>query len=617
MRLQHSVLPGCVLAFAHCTHAIKCHHNGTIDFVGRYIRNALPNVSLRYHQIVVGGGTAGLAVASRLSQGLPDDCVLVIEAGPDGRDDQRIYIPGLRGSTFGGPLDWSLPTVSQPAANNRSILHNRGKVLGGSSALNLLAWDRASVKEYDSWEELGNPGWNFQNMYPAMLKVENFQRQNGTAQYGTEGVAYGGPVQIGLVENPPPHTQAGIPTMKNLGIAENLESLKGSSIGVEYQPAMQRFSDHTRSYSVDYLPRAGPNLVIMYNSTVRKVNLIKNRATGITLVDGTEIVAKKEVIVSGGSLLSPKILELSGIGQKSVLENAGVQQIIDLPGVGENLQDHLRIQATYELNPDILGLDILKYNATRAAIELDLWKRGKTSLYQYAGSLYSFLKWNQAMDDDSKLQELAQQSADQLNPVDQAKLALISNKDSGAPDIEIIFSDGYIGTRGYPANGTAGYGKQYGTLLAGIMHPLARGYVHINSSDPAAKPTIDPRYLSTAYDLEATIQAAKFLRKIANTAPYKDLWVKEYDPGSTTETGAQWEQYVRDNVFTFYHPLGTCAMLPKEDGGVVDSQLQVYGVKGLRVVDASVIPMIISAHIQTAVYGIAERAAEMIVAKHE
>lgn len=550
-----------------------------------------------------------------MSQGLPNDCALVIEAGPDGRNDQRIYIPGLRGSTFGSPLDWSLPTVPQPAANNRSIVHNRGKVLGGSSALNLLAWDRATVKEYDSWEELGNPGWNFENMYPAMLKVENFQRQNGTAQYGTEGIGSGGPVQIGLVENPPPHTQAGISTMNNLGIAENLESLNGSSIGVEYQPAMQRFSNHTRSYSVDYLPGAGSNMLILYNTTVRKVSLSDKRVTGVVLVDGTEITAKKEVIISGGSLLSPKILELSGIGQKSVLDNAGIQQIIDLPGVGENLQDHLRIQTTYELKPEILGLDILKYNATRAAIELDLWKRGQTSLYQYAGSLYSFVKWNQAMEDDSKLQDLAQQSADTSNPVDQAKVALI-NADSGAPDVEIIFSDGYIGTRGYPANTTAGYGKQYGTLLAGIMHPLARGYVHINGSDPAAKPIIDPRYMSTAYDLEAMIQAAKFLRKIANTAPYKDLWVKEYDPGNATQTDAQWEKYARDNVFTFYHPLGTCAMLPKKDGGVVDPKLQVYGVEGLRVVDASVIPMIISAHIQTAVYGIAERAAEMIVAKY-
>jgi choline dehydrogenase-like flavoprotein len=548
-----------------------------------------------YHviQVIVGGGTAGLALATRLSQSLPKDCILVIEAGPDGRNDQRIYIPGLRGSTFGGPLDWSLPTTPQAAASNRTINHNRGRVLGGSSALNLLTWNRATVKEYNAWEELGNPGWNFENMYPAMLRVENFQRQAGEAQYGASGVGYGGPVQIGLIENPPRHVTAGIPALKNLGLTANLESLNGTSIGVMYQPAMQRFSNHTRSYSIDYLPGAGGNLVIRYNSTVHKVKLDRNRATGVLLTNGELIKAKK-----------------------AVLDKAGVKQLIDLPGVGENLQDHLRIQSTYELKPEVLGLDILKYNTTRAAIELDLWKRGMTSLYQYAGSAYGLMKWKQAIGDDSKLRKLAEQSADKSNPVDRKKLSLLLDDNSGAPDIEVIFSDGYISIRGYPANGTAGYGKQYATLLAGVMHPFARGTVHINGSDPATKPLIDPRYMSTPYDLEATKQALMYTRKMANTAPYPDVWVKEFDPGNAVQTDAQFEKYVRDNVFTFYHPLGTCAMLPKKDGGVVDPQLKVYGVEGLRVVDASVIPMIISAHIQTAVYGIAERAAEMIVAKY-
>lgn len=322
-----------------------------------------------------------------------------------------------------------------------------------------------------------------------MLKVENFQRQSGEAQYGREGVGYGGPIQIGLIENPPPHLKAGIPALKNLGLKENLESLNGNIIGTMYQPAMQRYSNHTRSYSVDYLPGAGSNLVIKYNATVHKIKLTKNRATGVVLVGGQEIRAKKEVIVSGGSLLSPKILELSGIGQKAVLEKAGVKQLIELPGVGENLQDHLRIQTTYELKPEVLGLDILKYNATRAAIELDLWKRGQTSLYQYAGSAYGFMKWKQAIGDDYKLRKLAEESADKSNPVDRKKLALLLDDQSGAPDLEVVFGDGYIGTRGYPANGTAGYGKQYVSLLAGVMHPFARGYVHINGSDPNTKPT--------------------------------------------------------------------------------------------------------------------------------
>ncbi|KAF2130294.1 GMC oxidoreductase [Dothidotthia symphoricarpi CBS 119687] len=556
----------------------------------------------RLLQIIVGGGTAGLALATRLSQELPDDCVLVVEAGPDGRNEPGIYVPGLRGTTFGTAYDWSLPTTAQTEANNRTIVHNRGRVLGGSSALNLLVWDRASMREYDAWEELGNPGWNWKSMYPAMLKAENFQRTNGTAQYGDNGVGYGGPIQTSLIEDPPLHLQAGIPTLQNLGLEHNLTPLNGHVLGAAYHPATNYLGNHTRSYSVAFLPRAGNNLVIMFNTTVHKVDLNSNasRATGVVLTDGRKLTAKKEVILSAGSLLSPKILELSGIGQKAVLANAGIRQKLNLPGVGENLQDHLRIQNTYELRPNITGLDILKYNKTRAALELALWKQGEKSLYQYAGSCFGFLKWHQTGPNASRLLQLARSSANTSNIVDRMKLSTLLDAASPAPDLEVVFSDGYLGTRGYPAANTTGYGKKYASLIAGVMHPFARGTVHISSPDPLAKPTINPRYLAPAFDLEATAHAAQYLRTIASTPPFRDLWVSEFDPGAATETHADWVRYVRENVFTFYHPMGSCAMLPRGEGGVVDPQLRVYGVGGLRVVDASVIPVILSAHVQTA-----------------
>lgn len=451
-----------------------------------------------------------------------------------------------------------------------------------------------------------------------MLNAENFQRRDGLAQYGEDGVGYGGPVETALLENPPPHVQACIPTLESLGLEQNLESLNGDSLGTMYQPATHRLSNHTRSYSVDYLPRAGSNLVIMPNVSVSKLELCKNgtSVTAVLLSSGKKINARKEVIVSAGSLLSPKLLELSGIGHKTVLANAGIEQEVDVPGVGENLQDHLRIQTTYELQPNITGLDILRYNQTRAAIELDLWRRGETSLYQYSGSCYGFLKWAQTAKNSTKLQHLAQSVADPSNAIDRMKLSLLSDPTSRAPDLQVVFGDGYIGTRGYPANTTSGYGKKYATLLAGVMHPFARGSVHISSSNASAAPTIDPRYLSNAFDLEAAKQAAKYLRKMGTASPFKDLWVKEYDPGFATQTDEEWEAYVKENVSTFYHPLGTCAMLPKKDGGVVDPELKVYGVRNLRVVDASVIPIMISANIQTAVYGIAERAAEIIAAEY-
>jgi choline dehydrogenase-like flavoprotein len=354
------------------------------------------------------------------------------------------------------------------------------------------------------------------------------------------------------------------------------------------------------------------------NTSVSRLELCKNgtSVTGVVLSCGKKIHVRKEVILSAGSLLSPKILELSGIGHRDILAKAGIEQKVDVPGVGENLQDHLRIQTTYELQPNITGLDILRYNQTRAAIELELWRQGQTSLYQYSGSCYGFLKWQQAAGNNTRLLHLAQSVADTSNVIDRTKLSLLSDPTSRTPDLQVVFGDGYIGTRGYPSNTTSGYGKKYATLLAGVMHPFARGSVHISSSNVTAAPTIDPKYISNAFDLEAAKAAAKYLRKMGTSSPFKELWVKEYDPGLDTQTDEQWEAYVRENVSTFYHPLGTCAMLPKKDGGVVDPELKVYGVSNLRVVDASVIPIMISANIQTAVYGIAERAAEIIAQEH-
>jgi choline dehydrogenase-like flavoprotein len=311
-------------------------------------------------------------------------------------------------------------------------------------------------------------------------------------------------------------------------------------------------------------------------------------------------------------------LELSGIGRKDVLEKAGVGQKVDLPGVGENLQDHLRIQNTYELKPEILGFDILKYNTTRAAIELDLWRQNKPSLYGNAGSAYGFTKWESILDRENgmKLLSLARKSIDKSNAVDRKKLELYEKLDT-VPNVQFVISDGYTGPKGYPRAGTDGHGKQYATIFAGVTHPFARGSVHISSANVSEPPIVDPKFLSTPYDVEALAHGARYARKIARTAPYTDVYTKEFDPGNSVETEADWEKYVRDNVWTFFHPLGTCAMLPKRDGGVVDASLHVYGVANLRVVDASVMPIVISGNIQTAVYGIAERAADIIASEYQ
>ncbi|KAF4924242.1 Dehydrogenase citC [Colletotrichum fructicola] len=571
-----------------------------------------------YDYIVVGGGTAGVAVAARLSEGLPDSKILLIEAGPEAWDEPKINVPGMKGSTLATKYDWNFTTVTQTNVNNRVFSVNRGKVLGGSSALNLMSYDRSAAEEYDSWEALGNAGWNWETMIAAMKKSENFTGIN-TDTYGSEGVGDSGPVKAVINRIIPEHQKTWIPTMNTLGIKTNLESLGGNPLGVMYQPSSIDATHYNRSYSANaYFPIAGSNLEILSDTTVVKVNLDQvgdeQQATGVTLQDGTVIAANKEVILSAGSIQSPGLLELSGIGQASVLNSSGIAQVIDLPGVGENLQDHLRIQSSYQLKPEYTSFDILRSNTTYAAEQLALWNAGEVSLYDYTGSGYTFTTWAQALGNDSQMVALAKEAASEdPSKVDAKKLEFMTNP--AIPQLEVIFSDGYTGVKGYPASTSPLFGKGFFTLIAAIMHPMSRGNIHINPADTTGKPIINPNYFAHEHDLEAAIQAIKYCRKIATTEPMASIWESEYEPGlDVVQTDEQWKEFALNTTLSIFHPVGTCSMLPKEDGGVVDANLKVYGTSNLRVVDASVIPLLVSAHVQTAVYGIAEIAAERIIA---
>lgn len=505
--------------------------------------------------------------------------------------------------------------------NNRSISSNRGRVLGGSSALNLMTWDRAAVADYDAWEALGNPGWNWKRFIAAMLRVETFVRTND--EYGAEGVGTDGPINTVINRFIPQQVRGFLPAMESLGIPKNLESLNGDPLGVMYQPTSVRESNYTRSYAVDYLWQAGPSLTVWDNTTVSKIEFSHTNssdtlvATGVN-INGQIVAARKEVILSAGAFQSPTLLELSGIGDTAVLQSAGITTLLDLPGVGSNLQDHVRIQNSYQLKPNYtVGFDEIRTNATYAAEQLALWKEGKFSAYDFTGSSYSYLTWSQALGDSlsEELIDLATQSADPDNVIDQHKLAYLNtNLNTQVPELEVIFSDGYTGVKGPPPVTSPNYDTNYLTLIAVLMHPLSRGTVHINASNPTGKPIINPNYLSNPYDLRAAIEATKYSRKIAQRPGLVEVWSDEYEPGfNLTTSDAAWEQFARNTSLSIYHPLGTCAMLPLADGGVVSPDLIVYGTANLRVVDLSVVPIQPSAHLQTMAYGIGEIAAEVIV----
>ncbi len=560
-------------------------------------------------------------MATRLSQGLPGASILLIEAGPSALGEEGINIPGRKGSTIGTVYDWNFTTVAQAGANNRVFSTTRGKVLGGSSALNLMTWDRASSPEYDAWEELGNPGWDWSSMIEAMKKAETF---TPSPHYGTAGVGTSGPIKSTINRFIPEHQETWIPTMNNLDVPLNIESLGGNPLGVMYQPSNIDSAIYNRSYAANgYLPTAGSNLQILTRKRVVKVNLkpktcSSRTATGVTLQDGTVIRARKEVILSAGSIQSPGLLELSGIGAKSVLTAAGITQVIDLPGVGENLQDHIRIQSSFQLKDNYTSFDRLRYDAPFAAAQLALWRANQFSMYDYTGSGYTFTNWAKAIGDGaSALLTLAQQAVGASpSAANQKKLAFLSNP--AVPQLEVIFSDGYTGVKGYPVATAPLYGKGFFSLIAAVMHPLSRGSVHIQTGNAADQPRINPNYLSNEHDVQAAVEAIKYVRKIANTAPMSSLWTAEYEPGlaavPAADNDAQWRAFVRATTLSIFHPAGTCAMLPRDQGGVVSPALVVYGTTNLRVVDASIMPVLVSGHIQTAVYGIAERAAEIIIA---
>lgn len=276
----------------------------------------------------------------------------LIEAGPAAPEELKINVPGMFGSTAGGPYDWNLTTTPQPGLGDRQVGLTRGKVLGGSSALNFMLWNRASAPEYDVWETLGNPGWNWDSMLAGMAKSENFTGID-SQDYGHIGRGTQGPIHNAIARQRTEPVQAWVPTFENLGLSHNLESLGGKPIGTMLQPSSVNPDNRTRSYSANsYLPRVGSNLDLLLSTRVAKINLevpytgLSGRrvsedgvvATGVTLQDGSVIAARKEVILSAGSLQSPGILELSGIGQQDVLDAVGIGQVIDLPGVGENLQ---------------------------------------------------------------------------------------------------------------------------------------------------------------------------------------------------------------------------------------------------------------------------------------
>lgn len=577
--------------------------------------------SKQYDYLVVGAGTAGLAVAARLSESGKYK-VGVLEAGGNGFGVGIIDTPGQFGADLGTIYDWNYTTVPQNGVP--AVGWPRGKVLGGSSALNFLVWDRSSRHEIDAWEQLGNPGWNWNNLYSAMKKSEKFHApsQENADLLGVKPVAsdYGssGPIQVAFPNYISQQVRRWIPALSELGIPKNDQPLAGQNVGVSQQPSNINPSNYTRSYSAPaYLfpNQARPNLDVLTDALVSKVNFDiecgELSANGVTFISNGQtytVNATKEVILSGGTVNTPQILELSGIGSKDVLSKAGVKVLYENANVGENLQDHTYSATVYKLKPGFPTLDSLRSNTTFAAEQAAAYKANQSSILTETVPSISYVSLARVVGDKrakAMIAEVAKYVGASRAPYKatlKKQLDFLIQYPDKIGQMELIGIDGYFAGTGAPKPD-----ETYFTILAANQHLFSRGNIHITSNDATKYPTIDAKYFDVPFDLEISTAGTNYTRKIGLGKTYSDMVDSEYWPGNVDI-----QEYTKTTSVTEYHPIGTASMLPRKQGGVVDPSLRVYGTSNLRVVDASIIPLHVAAHIQATIYGVAEYAAKII-----
>jgi choline dehydrogenase len=529
--------------------------------------------------------------------------------------------------------------------NDRVIGHPRGKQLGGSSAINYLAFTHASQQNINDWGSLGNDGWSWDEIFPYYLKSENFTAAPASVTadlnisyidpqlHGVEGQIHNGFPHPGFAT---PFDEAWPRTYEALGLGISSDPKDGLALGGYNILTNVNPDTNSRSYAATtYLKSAAdrPNLKVYTGALVNKVHFDTNgpipEASGVSFTkDGSlyTIEAHSEVILSAGSYGSPQILELSGIGSEEVLAAAGVDVVLSNPHVGENLQDHCYMPLGFKVNPGISTLDDL-VNETFFNEAFDQYltdASGPLAQVALGGALLSasqiipdateysaFKSEIDAMDFTSTAVGREEQfSIVKRNLFDPKEaIAQHMNTASGmnpefANDTTKLFAPSIPGN--------------YFTILGVLEHPFSRGTVHIKSSNAADYPLIDPHYLEHPADIKILSQIVLHIQNsLAVTAPLSDLLV---DNGTALQseytklTPENVESEIKRLLQTEYHPVGTCSMLPKEKGGVVDSKLKVYGVEKLRIVDASVFPLLPRANMQSLVYAVAERAADWIKA---
>ncbi|KAI0921212.1 hypothetical protein AcW2_006258 [Taiwanofungus camphoratus] len=583
--------------------------------------------AVAYHffdYIICGGGTAGLTLAARLTED-PGVSVLVLEAGQANIDDPAILRPASYGTHFGNEShSWTYQTTKQKYCDDAQQLWFRGKGLGGSSGINFMCYTKPHAEDINDFERLGNPGWNWNNYEKYLERTEGFVPPKDDVQkklnlkFDTWRIGREGPLALAYPAKIDKAELQVQQTLINAGLPVAPNPLSGDPTGVYFAPNTYDPIKHTRTYATTafYLPNKDrPNLTVLVSALVNRV-LTETTGNGKLSAVGVEfeydsktytVNARKEVVLSTGALKSPQILELSGIGDKEVLEKIEVPLKIELPGVGRNAQEHVFIGVSFELHDDVEfdTLDLLRDPAV-AAKHVELHASG-SGIYTIGIIGFAFVPLQML---SSKADSIFQAAKERITKntaayppglLDQYKIQ-IDRWQKGVPGCEIISFPGFLSAPNAPAEG-----RRYLTMLVAMNHCLSRGTIHCASADPRKDPEFDPRYLEQETDLEVWVEMVKFVRNLANIEPLKDMVVKELNPGSEVEDDAQLHAWIKKNFSTTWHTAGSCSMLPKTSGGVVDPELKVYGTNNLRVVDLSVVPLQFGAHTQATVYSMAEQ----------
>ena len=524
-----------------------------------------------YDYIIVGAGSAGCVLANRLSES-GRYSVLLLEAGP--RDNNLwIHLPiGYAKTMFHPVYNWGFYTEPEAGMNQREVYWPRGRGLGGSSSINGLIYIRGQHQDYDRWAELGNAGWGWRDVLPYFVKCEGNSR-GASAFHGGDG-----PLACSDIGETHPLMDAIIAGGSELGVPRNDDFNGAAQEGVGYYQLFTR-NGWRCSTAVGYLKPARKRANLRIETEARATALVMegSRAAGVRYRQHGvehEAHAAREVLLAAGALQSPQLLQLSGIGRAAFLQAHGVAVTHDLPGVGENLQDHLQARVMYKVRQPITINDDLKSFRRRLGMGWQwlMHRSGPIAIGINYGGMFT--------------RALPQ---------------------SATPDIQFHFaalSAEMAGAKTHPWSGC--------TFSVCQLRPTSRGAVMIKSRDPLAAPAMQPNYLSTELDCRTMVEGVKVARKLARTQALAELIGDEYRPGDSAQSDDDVLEFVRSYGATIFHPVGTCKM-GADAQAVVDARLRVHGVAGLRVVDASIMPTLVSGNTNAPVVMIAEKAADMIL----